>query len=88
MILGVYSAVLTINEGNISKSQVLQKLGTFGIKYGKVMKTINLQRILKADTGVDELMKKVRQSIRNVKRKLEGEMDIHEDCLLYTSRCV
>ena len=34
----------------------------------KVMKKIDLQGILEAETAVDELMKKVRQSTRNVKK--------------------
>ena len=45
----------------------------------KVMKQIYLQRILESETEVDELIKNVRQSTRNVKRKLENQIDITED---------
>ena len=36
----------------------------------KLMRKIDLQGILESETPVDELMKNVRQSITNVKRKL------------------
>lgn len=80
LVLGVHDAVLTFNEGNISKCHVLQKLG---IKPGSnmvtVMKKIDLQRILQAEKAVDEFMKKVRQSTRNVKRRLEDQMEVTGD---------
>ena len=86
MILSVHDAVSTVNEGNISNCQVLQKLRLkTGSNMVKVMTKIDLQRILQAETAVDEQMKKVRQSTRNAKRKQTNHMDI---CLLYTSRCV
>ena len=38
-----------------------------------------MQRILESETAVDELLKRVRQSTRDMKRKLENEMDIPDD---------
>ena len=60
LVLSVHDAVLTFNEGNISKREVWQKLAIKpGSSMVEVMKKIDLQQILEAETAADELMKKI-----------------------------
>ena len=50
----------TLSESNISKCQVLQKLGIkIGSNKVKVMKKLTCKESFEADTSVDELMKRL-----------------------------
>ena len=53
--------------------------GPTRIKYGEGTEKIDLQGIPVTETAVDDLTKKVRRSTKNVKTKLEDQIDIPED---------
>lgn len=75
---GVYDAVATFNLGNITKCQVLQKLGMcVGSRTVRAMFFLDQHRLRHADNIIKTLVKKARQVQRGAKRRLE---DDYEDC--------
>lgn len=73
---GVYDAVASFNQGNITKCKVLEQLGlSIGSRTANAMLQIDLERLRQAEIRVRNLHQKIRQARRNAKRKLESEME-------------
>lgn len=77
---GAYEAVLSFNDGNISRCKVFEELG---LKPGKnlvnAMWRLDKDRVKKADKAAQDLEKKIRQNRTMLKRKLEDMYEESED---------
>lgn len=77
---GVFDAVLSFNEGYLSKINVMEELGfVAGLNMVKAMKRLDWERVRKAQKAVEDLEKKVRQARTLSKRKLEDLYHEEED---------
>lgn len=69
---GVFDAVLSYNDGYLSKIKVLEHMGlAAGINMVNAMKRLDWERVYKAEKAVQDLEKKIRQARVLAKRKLE-----------------
>lgn len=69
---GAFDAILSYNDGNLSKIKVMEELGfVAGLNMVKAMRRLDWERIRKAQKAVEDLEKKVRQGRTLAKRKLE-----------------
>lgn len=77
---GVYDAIITFNDGNIARCEVLNSMGIkIGINMVRSMIALDKERLRAADKAVRNLEKQARQHRRSVKRKLEEEFSEDED---------
>lgn len=78
--LGVYEAIATFNDGNITKCKIL---GKFGISPGPMcintMKNFDLTRIKNAEKDMLEIEKKCRKQRDIAKKRLEDMYEEQED---------
>lgn len=78
--LGVYEAVASFNNGNITKCKILNHLGMLpGNKCIDWCKKADEARIRKADKAIDEIEKKCRQARQKAKKRLEDLIEEQED---------
>lgn len=77
---GVYEAVLSFNDGYISKINLIEQLG---LKIGKnmvlAMLRLDRDRVRKSEKAATEMEKKIRLSRSVAKRKLEDQYEEQED---------
>lgn len=73
---GVYDAVSSFNQGNITKCKVLQKLGLcVGLRTGAAMLCLDKERLRSSDNAIKVYSKMARQHRRAIKRKLLDNSD-------------
>lgn len=77
---GVSEAVLSFNDGFISKVRLFQQLQLkAGRNMVRAMKRLDQERIKRADKATEEVVKKIRQSRCIARRKLEDLYEAQED---------
>lgn len=70
--VGVYDTLLSFNDGNISRARVLQQLGLDpGHNTVRQLLDMDMARLKKADSALEDLRKKARKTIRGLKRRKE-----------------
>jgi hypothetical protein len=78
--LGIYEAVCSYNMGNITKCFILETLGLCpGINCITALKSFDKERIRRAESAIDEIKKKCRQSTQQARQRLEDEYEHEED---------
>lgn len=78
--LGLYDAVSTFNQGNITKCKVLQVLvSNVGCRTVDAMLRNDLQRLRYSEISEKKLTQRARQGRRGAKRRLQDELEEDED---------
>lgn len=69
---GVYEAVASYNDGNITKCKVLSAMGLEpGVRLISAMKLLDLERIRRAEKAISDFLRQARRQERLHKRRLE-----------------
>lgn len=78
--LGVYEAISTFNDSNVTKCRILEKIGISpGGRCVDTMKTYDLVRIKKAEKDMLEIEKRCRKQREIAKKRLEDMYEELED---------
>lgn len=78
--LGVYDAVLKYNDGHFPKTLVMEEIGLDpGHYFLKILKSLDQERIRKAEKAFFYLNKKLRQKWSLAKKNLEEQFEAAED---------
>lgn len=78
--MGGFEAVLSYNDGYLSKIKVIEQLGLVaGYHMVRAMKRLYWERVRKAEKAVQDLEKKIRRARTLAKRTLEDLYDENED---------